>query len=96
MRTPGSLDEFEHMLNAAGWQLHGIRKQGTRMRQTDEAEFIMRYRNVLNKRVLYLKERVDVLARQEMSGASPLRLQKEIIEKELTQRFGQLMETAGT
>ena len=92
MRIPGSLNEYEHILNASGWSQLGIRKRGTVMRRTRSEEFLGGYRELIAQRIAYLQDRIKEQMRLEENGHPLLGKQREIVGEELARRFQQLAE----
>lgn len=61
MRIPESLDEYQHMLNAAGWQQQKKRKVGTKMRSQNPQEFYGSLIDILSNRVEELQKEIETI-----------------------------------
>ncbi len=82
MRIPESIDEYQHMLNANGWQKEKKRKVGTLMRKNDPREFYGSLIAIVNIKIEELSEEIEKIE----NADSPLpthKIRASILEKQI-------------
>lgn len=83
------------MLNAEGWSRLGQRKQGTRMKNERPAEFLDKYRQRVESRLVDLRDRVESIGQSVGELPPHLVLQKRHLEDEIARRVQQIVSLEG-